>query len=212
MIGLELPYVVNCKESDRQNLQTLVAILQKIRLLKIWIFSSKTVAILKVIAKFPSKFSNIRALHIEFTEEYVDDIINIPASFMEHIRDIELVSKTMGGDHSRFVEAADSLIKKTTYLQHLRLIPSKKKIEWIGVLANNADKLRHLDSLSIEAEVPINRVSHDEEPTKRGDLYYQTMKNMVVEDIVQQPVTASDKLAETRAMFENDTTRFLQLP
>ena len=49
MIGLELPYVVNCSQRDRSNLKTLVSLLQKTRLLKLT-HLTHTWTILKVIA------------------------------------------------------------------------------------------------------------------------------------------------------------------
>ena len=81
MIGLELPYVVQCQPSDRLNLKTIVNLLQKTRRLKLE-HMSHTWTILKVIGQYPSKFTNIRGLHLEYDEKVHEAICDIPAIIM----------------------------------------------------------------------------------------------------------------------------------
>ena len=51
---------------------------------------AQTWTILKIIGQYPSKFNNIRALHLDYDDVVHDAICDIPASFMVHIRDIHL--------------------------------------------------------------------------------------------------------------------------
>ena len=58
MIGLELPYVIQCKQTDRANLRTLVNLLQKTRKLKL-IHMTHTWIILKIIGQHPDKIMEV---------------------------------------------------------------------------------------------------------------------------------------------------------
>ena len=72
---------------------------------------AQTWTILKIIGQYPSKFNNIRALHLDYDDVVHDAICDIPASFMVHIRDIQLSDQTyMNSDPTRFMDAASSLI------------------------------------------------------------------------------------------------------
>ena len=114
-----------------------------------------TWSVLRVIAKYPSKFSNIKALHIEYDNRYHEEIMQIPDELMINVVDLAIEDKSIGSDPSNFMAAAQCLIEKTRCLTHLKLAPLKKNIEWIRLLAENAPKLRFLDSLSINADFPI---------------------------------------------------------
>ena len=71
-----------------------------------------------------------------------DAIAGIPAQFMAHITNLSLADSSLGEDPEMFIAAAQSLIDKTYHLQHLKLLPQKKNISWMGMLAANAGKLR----------------------------------------------------------------------
>ena len=63
MVGLELPFVVKCRESDRANLRTIIHLLKKTRDLRLDTIR-RSFVVLRVIGQYPSKFKNIRGLHI----------------------------------------------------------------------------------------------------------------------------------------------------
>ena len=71
---------------------------------------------------------------------------------MAHIRELSLSDATQDANHLGFDAAAVSLIRKTRCLQKLSLTPTKRNIDWISLLAENADKLHAIDSLTISAE------------------------------------------------------------
>ena len=93
---------------------------------------SHTWTILKVIAQHPGKFTNIKALHIDYDANSHDTIMGIPAEFMAHISSLALHDQTYYDmDPDKFITAAVALIEKTNHLQHLKLTPAKKEIRWI---------------------------------------------------------------------------------
>ena len=141
MIGLELPFVINCAQSDRANLRTLVHLLKKTRILKLT-HISHTWTILKVIAQHPGKFTNIKGLHIDYDANSHDTIMGIPAEFMAHISSLGLHDQTYEADPDKYITAAVSLIEKTKHLQHLKLTPAKKEIRWVRILDDMAARLR----------------------------------------------------------------------
>ena len=60
----------------------------------------------------PSKFRNIRALHIDYESAMHDAIVAIPQELMEHVTDLALVESelTSGNDPTMFNMAASALI------------------------------------------------------------------------------------------------------
>ena len=74
---------------------------------------------------------------------------------MEHIRELTLEDTSFGIDPAEFMQSATAMIQKTHRLVHLSLLPNGKRIEWIKVLADNAPKLHHLNSLTIATEFPL---------------------------------------------------------
>ena len=89
--------------------------------------------------------------------------MQIPDELMTNIVDLAIDDKSVGNDLQSFMAAANCLIEKTRYLTHLKLTPLKKNVEWIRLLAENAPKLRFLDSLSINADYPIDISASDEQ-------------------------------------------------
>ena len=63
-------------------------------------------------AQNPSKFGNIRALHIDYESGMHDAIVAIPQDLMEHVTDLALVESelTAGNDPTMFNVAASALI------------------------------------------------------------------------------------------------------
>lgn len=81
MVGLHLPYMVQCRESDRANLRTLVALLQKTRVLHLDRLRV-TLPVLKVICTSPGAFPNLTGLQLEFNEKYIDNFMAIPDAIL----------------------------------------------------------------------------------------------------------------------------------
>ena len=92
---------------------------------------------------------------IELDPAYFDALVEIPTEFMAHISELGLNDVSFGIDPTAFIFLTNNLIQKTQRLQHLSLTPTKKKIEWISLLAENAPKLQHLLSLTISTEFPL---------------------------------------------------------
>lgn len=72
---------------------------------------------------------------------------------MAHILELSLSRPITGAKHNGYDAAAESLIRKTRCLQKLSLTPMKRNIDWISLLAKNADKLSAVNSLTISTEV-----------------------------------------------------------
>ena len=65
MVGLQLPFALNCRESDRGNLRTIIALLNKTRVLSLDRIKT-TWPILQLLNQQWQHFQNIRGLRLEF--------------------------------------------------------------------------------------------------------------------------------------------------
>ena len=71
MVGLHLPYAINCKESDRANLRTMVNLLKKSRILKLDRIKT-TWPVLHIVNKNEASFPNLRGLRLEYIHDVQD--------------------------------------------------------------------------------------------------------------------------------------------
>lgn len=74
-----------------------------------------------------------------------------------------------------FLMAAQLLLDKSNNLTKLSLLPNKKNIEWVSILANNAPKLRALTSLTIVTECVEKPVDPDDIPVRGQGTDYEPL-------------------------------------
>ena len=74
MVGLELPFAIQCKESDRANLRTIVALLKKTRVLSLDRIKT-TWPILHLLNLQWQHFTNLKGFRLEFHEEVFESFM-----------------------------------------------------------------------------------------------------------------------------------------
>lgn len=89
MVGLQLPFMVNCRESDRANLRTIVSLLKKTRILHLDRIKT-TWPILHLLNLHWRHFRNIKGLCLEFNEEVFDRFMDIPDELLASITELGL--------------------------------------------------------------------------------------------------------------------------
>ena len=72
---------------------------------------------------------------------------------MAHIRELNLTDLSVDSDPTGFMKTAQTMLDKAHMLVKLSLLPNKKNIKWVSVLAQSAPKLRWLTSLTINTEI-----------------------------------------------------------
>ena len=94
MVGLELPFAIVCRESDRGNLRTIVALLKKTRVLSLDRITV-TWPVLQLLNTQWRHFRNIKGLRLEFNEdqeECMTRFMAIPDGLLESIEELALYS------------------------------------------------------------------------------------------------------------------------
>lgn len=143
MVGLDLPYTVECKDSDRGNLRTLVNLLKVTRILELNRMSV-TWPILHILVHNPSSFSNIRGLSLEFSAEHKSLLEAIPEEILANIFHLTLVEPPYFENEGEFEQTCNVLLSKTQKLKSLSISPSKSDVDWIKLLQNHSGKFSQL--------------------------------------------------------------------
>jgi len=90
MVGLTLPVPVICRQTDRQNLATLVNLLKKTKMLVLDRLNV-TWPVLKILSDNEASFPSITGLHIEFDPAYNKLIEDLPPNLLKRCRTLSLV-------------------------------------------------------------------------------------------------------------------------
>ena len=89
MIGLEIPYAVVCKETDRGNLRTLISLLKKTQSLQLDRMQT-TWPILRVLCDNSKCFPGLKGLYLEVSSYNLFDFSTIPEELLGRLTELSL--------------------------------------------------------------------------------------------------------------------------
>jgi len=142
LVGLSLPYEVECCEEDRANLRTLVSLIKKAEIVHLDRLPV-TIDVLTIILDNYAQFPKLAGLHIEFDEKYEKEISRVATTIAPLLRHLSLVESIVNQNPALMFHVARTILQETCSLEVLVIAPQRSNVEYMEVVIEAAaqDKL-----------------------------------------------------------------------